>query len=289
MPRPLVWLDGQLRPLKEARISPLDRGFLFGDGVYEVLPVFDARAYRFDEHIERLDRSLREIRMAPALDSAGWLSVLGKLVHGNGGGDCLLYIQVTRGVEPERNHVPQSDVRPTIFACVSALPVLSAETIEHGTRAVTAEDLRWARCDIKTVSLLGNVLHRWQAADAGATEAILLRGGWLTEGSTSSVHVVRNGNIATPPQTNAILPGTTRSVLFELAERAGIPSRRRPVSEHELRDADEMLIASAGGGIRAVTTLDGRPVGSGRPGAVFRAIHEGFLATKREFSTALPA
>ena len=289
MPRPLVWLDGQLRPLEEARISPLDRGFLFGDGVYEVLPVFDARAYRFDEHFGRLDRSLREIRMAPALNRAGWLSVLGKLVHGNGGGDCLLYIQVTRGVEPERNHVPQSDVRPTIFACVSALPVLSAESIEHGTTAVTAEDLRWARCDIKTVSLLGNVLHRWQAADAGATEAILLRGGWLTEGSTSSVHVVRNGNIATPPQTNAILPGTTRSVLFELAERAGIPSGRRPVSEQELRDADEMLIASAGGGIRAVTTLDDRPVGSGRPGAVFRAIHEGFLATKREFSTALPA
>jgi D-alanine transaminase len=289
VPLPLVWLDGQLRPLEEARISPLDRGFLFGDGVYEVLPVFDARAYRFDQHIERLDRSLREIRMVPALDRAGWLTVLGKLVHGNGGGDCLLYIQVTRGVEPERNHVPRPDVRPTVFACISALPVLSAETIGHGTQAITAEDLRWARCDIKTVSLLGNVLHRWQAADAGATEAILLRGGWLTEGSTSSVHVVRNGTIATPPQTNAILPGTTRGVLLELAARAGIASGRRPVSEQELHDADEILIASAGGGIRAVTTLDGRPVGSGRPGAVFRAIHEGFLATKREFSTALPA
>jgi D-alanine transaminase len=289
VPRPLVWLEGQLRPLEEARISPLDRGFLFGDGVYEVLPVFDARAYRFDEHIERLDRSLREIRMVPAHDRDGWLSVLGKLVHGNGGGNCLLYIQVTRGVEPERNHVPRPDVRPTVFACVSALPVLSAETIERGTSAITAEDLRWARCDIKTVSLLGNVLHRWQAADAEATEAILLRGSWLTEGSTSSVHVVRNGTIATPPQTNAILPGTTRGVLFELAARAGIASGRRPVSEQELRDADEILIASAGGGIRAVTTLDGRPVGSGRPGAVFRAIHEGFLATKREFSTALPA
>ncbi|MDP9197849.1 MAG: aminotransferase class IV [Pseudomonadota bacterium] len=288
MPRPLVWLDGQLRPLEEARISPLDRGFLFGDGVYEVLPVFAARAYRFDEHIERLDRSLREIRMAPALDRAGWLSVLGKLVHGNGGGDSLLYIQVTRGVEPERNHVPRPDLRPTIFACISALPVLSAETIAHGTTAITADDLRWARCDIKTVSLLGNVLHRWQAADAGATESILLRGGGLTEGSTSSVHVVGNGTIATPPQTNAILPGTTRGVLFELAKRAGIPSARRPVSEQELRGADEILIASAGGGIRAVTMLDGRPVGSGRPGAVFRAIHEGFLATKREFSTALP-
>jgi D-alanine transaminase len=227
--------------------------------------------------------------MAPVFDRAGWLSVLGKVVHGNGGGDCLLYIQVTRGVEAERNHVPRPDVRPTIFAAVSALPVLSAATIEHGTPAITAEDLRWARCDIKTVSLLGNVLHRWQAADADATEAILLRGGWITEGSTSSVHVVKNGTIATPPQTNAILPGTTRDVLFELAARAGIDSGRRPVSAQELRSADEILIASAGGGIRAVTTLDGRPVGTGSPGAVFRRIHEGFLATKLEFSTPLPA
>ncbi len=179
--------------------------------------------------------------------------------------------------------------RPTIFACTSALPVMSAATIEHGTQAITAEDMRWARCDIKTVSLLGNVLHRWQAADADATETILLRGGWITEGSTSSAHVVKDGKIATPPQTNAILPGTTRGVLFELAARAGIGSGRRPVSEQELRDADEILIASAGGGIRAVTTLDGRPVGSATPGAVFRRIHEGFLATKLEFSTVLPA
>jgi len=286
---PLVWLDGRLLPVGEARISPLDRGFLFGDGVYEVLPVFGARAYRFDAHIERLDRSLREIRMAPVLDRAGWLAALGKLVHGNGGGDCLLYLQVTRGVEPERNHVPRPGGQPTIFACASTLPVMPAATIENGTQAITGEDMRWARCDIKMTSLLGNVLHRWQAADAGATEIILHRGGFVTEGSTSSVHVVKGGLIATPPQTNAVLPGTTRGVLFELAERAGIASERRPVALAELGGADEILIASAGGGIRAVTTLDGRPVGDGRPGAVFRRIHEGFLATKIEFSTPLPA
>lgn len=289
MPLPLVWLDGRLLPLAEARISPLDRGFLFGDGVYEVLPVYAGRAYRFDEHLARLDRSLREIRMEPVLDRAGWLAALGKLVHGNGGGDLLLYVQVTRGVEPERSHVPKPGLRPTVFACVQPLPVIPAATIEHGTQAVTAEDMRWSRCDIKMTSLLGNVLHRWQAADAGATETILLRGGHVTEGSTSSAHVVRNGRIATPPQTNAVLPGTTRGVLFELASRAGIASERRPVAESELRNADEILIASAGGGIRAVTALDGRTVGSGKPGPVFRKIHEGFLATRREFSTDLPA
>lgn len=289
MPLPLVWLDGELLPLERARISPLDRGFLFGDGVYEVLPIYAGRAYRFDAHIARLDRSLGEIRMQPVLDRNGWLAVFGRLVHGNGGGDLLLYVQVTRGTEPDRNHVPRPGTPPTIFACVSPLPVQSEAVIANGTQAITTPDLRWARCDIKSVSLLGNVLHRWQAADSAATEAILLRDGWLTEGSTSSAHVVKDGGIATPPQTHAILPGTTRGVLFELAARAGIASERRPVAEAEMRAADEVILASAGGGIRAVTSLDGRPVGSGRPGPVFRRIHEGFLATRREFSTELPA
>ena len=289
MPLPLVWLDGRLIPLEDARISPLDRGFLFGDGVYEVLPVHDGRAYRFEAHMARLDRSLAEIRMQPPLDRAGWLQVFGKLVHGNGGGDLLLYVQVTRGVEPERNHVPLAGTRPTIFASVQKLPAIPASAIENGVAAVTAEDIRWSRCDIKSTALLGNVLLRWLAADAGATETLLLRDGTLTEGSASSAHVVENGRIITPPQSNAILPGTTRGVILELAGREGIASDRRPVTEAELRSADEVLIASAGGGIRAVATLDGRPVGSGAPGPVYRRIHAAFKATQREFSTELPA
>ena len=289
MPLPLVWLDGRLIPLEEARISPLDRGFLFGDGAYEVLPVYGARAYRFEPHMARLDRSLAEIRMAPPLDRTGWLTAFGKLVHGNGGGDQLLYVQVTRGVEPERNHVPRPGTRPTIFASVQKLPGIPDSAIENGVAAVTAEDIRWARCDIKSTSLLGNVLLRWLAADAGATETLLLREGHATEGSASSAHVVKDGRIITPPQTNAILPGTTRGVMFELAGREGIPSERRPVTEAELRAADEVLIASAGGGIRAVATLDGQPVGSGAPGPVYRRIYAAFKATQREFSTELPA
>ena len=289
MPLPLVWLDGRLLPLAEARISPLDRGFLFGDAVYEVLPVYGGRAYRFDAHLERLNRSLGEIRIEAVLDRAGWLAALGALVHGNGGGDLLLYVQATRGVELERNHVPQPGVRPTVLAFVSPLPRTSAELIECGTSAVTATDTRWARCDIKTTSLLANVLLRWQAADAGTTEAVLLREGWLTEGSTSSVHVVRSERLLTPPQSHAILPGTTRGVLLDLAVREGIVSERRPVSEAELRGADEIMLASAGGGVRAVTALDGRPVGSGRPGPMFRRLHAAFLTTMTEFSTELPA
>ncbi|MGH8244231.1 MAG: aminotransferase class IV, partial [Steroidobacteraceae bacterium] len=172
---------------------------------------------------------------------------------------------------------------------VQPLPVIPEAVIRDGAAAVTAQDLRWSRCDIKSTSLLGNVLLRWLAADAGATETILLRGGALTEASASSVHVVKGGCIVTPPQTNAILPGTTRSVIFELAGREGIPSERRPVAEAELRAADEILIASAGGGIRAIATLDGRPVGSGAPGAVYRRIYACFKATQRELSTELPA
>ena len=289
MPLPLVWLNGRLLPLAEAHISPLDRGFLFGDGAYEVLPVYGGRAYRFEAHMARLDRSLAEIRMPPPLDRAGWLAAFGRLVHGNGGGDLLLYVHVTRGVEPERNHVPQAGTPPTLFASVQRLPLIPDSAIENGVAAVTADDIRWSRCDIKSTSLLGNVLLRWLAADAGATETLLRRDGFLTEGSASSAHVVKGGRIFTPPQTNAILPGTTRGVIFELAERERIASERRPVAEAELRDADEVLIASAGGGIRAVTTLDGRPVGTGKPGPVFRRIYAAFKATQREFSTELPA
>jgi D-alanine transaminase len=289
MPLPLVWLDGRLLPLAEARVSPLDRGFLFGDAVYEVLPVYDGRAYRLDAHLERLNRSLKEIRMPPVMDRAAWLAAFGALVHGNGGGDLLLYVQVTRGVEAERNHVPRPGTRPTVLAFVSPLSVTPAASIEHGTAAITATDLRWGRCDIKATSLLANVLLRWQAADAGTTEAILLRDGWLTEGSTSSAHVVRSGRLLTPPQTHAILPGTTRGVVFDLIAREGIASERRPVSEAELRGADEIIIASAGGGIRAVTTLDGAAIGGGSPGPIFRRLHAGFLATKIEYSTELPA
>ncbi len=289
MPLSLVWLDGRLLPLEEARISPLDRGFIFGDGAYEVLPVFDGRAYRFEAHMARLDRSLAEMRMAPPLDRAGWLKAFGKLVHGNGGGDLLLYVQVTRGVKGERNHVPIAGTRPTVFASVQKLPATPAAVIEQGVAAITAEDIRWSRCDIKSTSLLGNVLLRWLAADSGATESVLLRDGVLTEGSTSSAHVVKGGRIATPPQTNAILPGTTRGVIFELAGREGIASERRPVTEAEVRGADELIIASAGAGIRAVTKLDGKPVGAGTPGPVFRRIYAAYKATQREFSTELPA
>lgn len=281
----IAWLDGRFLPLAEARISPLDRGFLFGDAAYEGIPVYDGKVYRLEEHLDRLERSLREIRIGAPLPRAAWCSLLGGLVARNGGGDLLVYVQVTRGVEPERMHVPAPGLRPTIFAMASRLALLPADPMQRGTLAVTADDFRWGRCDIKATTLLANVLLKWQAQDQGAGEALLLRDGRLTEGSTSSAHVVRRGTLVTPPQTHHVLPGTTRSVLLELAPRCGVESVVDEVSESELRAAPEIILASAGGGVRAVTSLDGKPLGDGRPGPVFCRLYDTWYRSRADFST----
>lgn len=281
----IAWLDGRYLPLAEARVSPLDRGFLFADAVYEVMPVYGGRAYRFDEHIERLERSLREIRIDPPFPRENWRRLSGGLISRNGGGDLLLYLQVTRGAGDERMHVPTGPMRPTVFGMASRLAPPPADPQLRGSACITAEDIRWSRCDIKSTALLANVLLRWQAQDRGASEAILLRDGRLTEGSSSSVHVVRDGRLVTPPRTRFVLPGTTRDVLADIAPRCGVEALVEEVSEAELRRAPEILLASAGGGVRAVTRLDGRAVGGGRPGPVFCRLYEMWLATRDEFSS----
>jgi D-alanine transaminase len=281
----IAWLDGRYLPLAEARISPLDRGFLFGDAVYEVLPVYAGRVYRLDQHLDRLERSLHGIRMRPAMAREAWRRVCGGLVVKNGGGDLLLYLQVTRGTEPERMHVPGPAIRPTVFACASRLAPIDPDPQSRGVACTTAADNRWGRCDIKATSLLANVLLKWSAQDAGASEAILLRDGRLTEGATSSVHVLRDGRLVTPPQSPRVLPGTTRDVLFEVAPRCGVECVHDEVTEGELRAAAEVLLSSAGAGVRAVTRLDGQPVGAGHPGPVFSRVYATWLETRREFST----
>lgn len=281
----IAWLNGRFLPLAEARVSPLDRGFLFGDAVYEVLPVYAGRVYRLAQHLDRLDRSLTEIRMAPPLARSAWQSVCGGLVHRNGGGDLLIYLQVSRGAEPDRAHAPSAAAAPTLFGFASRPAAGAADAALRGTSCVTAADTRWGRCDIKSTSLLANVLLRWAAQDAGATEAILLRNGMLTEGAASSVHVVRDGRLVTPPPSPAVLPGTTRDVLLDVAPRCGIEYLFGEVSAAELRSVPEIMLASAGAGLRAVVSLDGRPVGDGRPGPLFRRLHAAWLETKTEFST----
>jgi D-alanine transaminase len=287
-PLPICFLNGAFLPLQQARISPLDRAFLFGDAVYEVVPVYGARPFRLREHLQRLDRSLEAIRMAPVMAHDAWASLLLELVSRNNARDGYLYLQVTRGAEHGRNHAWPPDLKPTIFAYCTELEPLGAGVLERGVAAVTAEDIRWARRDIKSTALLANILLKKLSADAAAFETIMLENGELTEGSSTTVHVVRDGVICTPPNGRRILPGTTRDVVTELAVRVKLPTRSVPISEAELRGADEIWLAFATRGLLPVTTLDSRPVGSGRPGECFRRMHAAFLSYIAELA-ATPA
>jgi D-alanine transaminase len=283
-PLPICYLNGKRLPLEEARISPFDRGFLYADGAYELMPVYDGRPFRFDAHRERLTRSLNELRMRDPHTHEEWRDILGGLVSANGGGDQYIYWQVTRGAENGRNHAPLPDIPRTVFAFCAPLPVTPPGALEKGVACITADDTRWARCDIKSISLLANVLLRQQSVDANAAETILLRDGDMMEASSSAVHVVIAGEIRTPPRSRKILPGTTRSVMEEMAARADIPFRSVAVSESELRSADEIWISAATREVQPVTTLDGRPVGSGKPGALWRRVYDELQRYKRELS-----
>jgi len=281
-PLPVCHLNGRELPLTEARISPLDRSFLFGDGVYEVIPVYGGRPFRFAAHAERLARSLAAIRIRDPHGRDAWRRLVESLVAANGGGDQYVYLQVSRGAEFGRNHAPLPDIEPTVFAYCSPWPAVSAETLARGVACITAQDTRWARCDIKSVALLANVLLRQLAVDAGATETILLRDGKLMEGSASTVHVVLHGELVTPPNSHRILPGTTRGVVIELADSLGVPHRTAEVTEGELRGADEIWLAAATREVQPVTTLDGAPVANGSPGPLWQRVYAGYQALKRE-------
>ena len=269
-PFPTCYLNGTLQPLREARVSPLDRAFLFADAVYEVFAVHAGYASRLARNLARLEFSLRELAITNPHDAAGWTQLLQSLIEANGGGDMYVYLQVSRGAEYGRNHAPLPKLTPTVFAFCAPLPPMTPQVLAQGVSCITASDTRWARCDIKSVALLANILLREQATQAGATEAILLRDGWLTDGSASAVHVVKGGEIQTPPRSHQLLPGTTRGLIEELADANGIPCRSVAVSEAALRQADEIWLSAATRGVVAVTTLDGQPVGTCKPGPVWR-------------------
>jgi D-alanine transaminase len=264
-PFPTGYLNGEFLPLAAARVSPFDRGFLFADGVYEVVPVHRGRPFLLREHLDRLARSLAAIRLDNPHTHEQWATIVQALVTRAGAPEQLVYLQVTRGAETGRNHPFPAGVAPTVFAFTGPYTAPSAEVLAQGLAGVTREDIRWARCDIKSIALLANVLLRQEADDAGGSEAILLRDGWLTEGSSSTVFIVTGTTLATPPNDPRILPGTTREAVLALAP--GLEQEIRPVGAAELARADEIWIASAGRGVLPMTRLDGRPVGAGRPGA----------------------
>jgi D-alanine transaminase len=283
----IVFLNGNFLRMAEARVPVLDRGFIFGDGVYEVIPVYARRPFRMQEHLRRLQYSLDQIRLANPYPDQEWTRLVLELIVRCPHADQGLYLQVTRGVA-KRDHAFPKGVEPTVFMMTNALSAPSPEAVANGVAAITAADNRWLRCDIKSIALLGNVLMRQLAIDAGANETIMLRDGWLTEGSASNVFAVRNGVILTPPKGHLILPGTTYDVVLELAAKAGMPTEVRPVSEAELRGADELWLTSATREVLAVARLDGKPVGTGAPGPVFRRMHALFRNFKQELASGAP-
>ncbi|HKW81382.1 MAG TPA: D-amino acid aminotransferase [Casimicrobiaceae bacterium] len=274
-----VYLNGKFLPLEEATIPVLDRGFIYGDGVYELVPVYDRKPYRLRQHLARLQRSLDGIRLANPHRDSEWESIIVELIGRMPFADQGVYFQVTRGVA-KRDHAFPAGVAPTVFMMSNPLALPSREQVERGVAVVTASDERWLHCDLKTISLLGNVLARQLAADAGATETVLFRGDHLTEASASNVLVVRDGTIVAPPKDNQILPGITYDAAFELAKEGGLPLEVRPVSRQQALSADEMWLSSSTKEVLAVTRIDGKPFGGGKPGPMFRRMYALFQASK---------
>jgi len=274
-----VYLNGRFLPIEDAKVSVLDRGFIYGDGVYELIPVYRREPYRLPQHLARLQRSLDGIRLANPHTNAEWESIIRDLVARTPFDDQGVYFQVTRGAA-KRDHSFPMGVTPTVFMMSNPLPLPTAEQIERGVAVVTAIDERWLHCDLKTISLLGNVLARQLATDAGAAEAILFRDGYLTEASASNVFIVRGGVIVAPPKDNQILPGITYDAAFELARNGGMPLEVRPIAREEALEADEMWLSSSTKEVLAVTTVDGKPFAAGVPGPVFRKMYELFQASK---------
>lgn len=292
LPDTLCYLNGQFLPLNEAKVSVLDRGFIFGDGVYEVAPVYGQRLFRFDEHMARLARGLGKLRIAPPHTRDEWLAHSRRLVQAlfeqTGAADQLVYMQVTRGVAL-RDHVMPPDIEPTVFMMASAMKPPSAEQRHQGVACVTARDFRWERGDIKSISLLGNVLARQISADHGALETIMFRDGQLTEAAASNVWIVHEGALLGPPKSEHVLEGIRVELLRELCEEEGIAYNLRPITEADVRAADEVLLSSATKEILPVTRIDGEPVGHGtlrgKPGPVYARLHEAYQRAKLTMST----
>jgi D-alanine transaminase len=268
----IVYLNGAFLPIEQATVPVLDRGFIFGDGIYEVIPVYSRRPFRLDEHLVRLQNSLDGIRISNPHTHEEWKKRVCELIARNEPQDQYVYLHITRGVA-KRDHAFPQGVAPTVFMMSSALVTSSQALVESGVRAVSAVDNRWDRCDIKAISLLPNVLLRQTAIDADATETVMFRDGILTEGSASNIFAVENGVILAPPKDNHMLPGITYDLVLELAAAHGIPVEIGKFDEARIRQADELWLTSSTKEVLAITQLDGQPVGNGKPGPVFWRMH----------------
>jgi len=283
------YLNGEFSTTRDAKVSVLDRGFIFGDGVYEVVPAYEGRPFRFQEHMARLDRSLGEMRMANPLDRKGWLQLVEQLIVAYAklvdkkpaDTNQLVYLQVTRGVAM-RDHVMPAGIEPTVFAMVNRLYIYTPEERARGVMCVTADDFRWKKAHIKSTSLAAAVLSRQMSADVGGNETIMFRDGALSEAAASNVWVVKDGVVLGPPKDNLVLEGIRYGLLEELCTALGIPFELRRVSRAEVLAADEILLSSATKEILPCTVLDGKPVGNGKPGPIYDKLFSGYQQAKRK-------
>lgn len=278
---PTCLLDGSLVSTGAARISPFDRGFLFGDGIYEVVPCYDGTPFRLQAHFNRFQAGLDALGIPNPYSPARWVELIQALIAANGGGDMGLYLEVTRGTEPGRDFLPRPGIQPTVFGFCWRLTAARPEQLERGIAAVTLEDIRWLRCDIKSVALLGPVMLRMESRRRDADEAILIRDGRLAEGSSSAVFVVSGGRIATPPASHERLPSITRLVVDDVLVALGLPLTVREIRREELDTADEIWVASATREVVPVTLLDGRALGTGKPGPIWRRVFAEYQALKK--------
>jgi len=268
----IVYLNGKFLPIEQAFVPVLDRGFIFGDGIYEVIPVYSHRPFRLNEHLLRLQHSLDSVRIDNPYGHEEWSGLVRELIARNEPEDQYIYLHITRGVA-KRDHAFPKDTTPTVFMMSNPLVIAPRELFESGVAAVSAVDNRWDRCDIKAISLLPNVLLRQLAIDAGATETVMFRDGILTEGSASNIFAVENGVILAPPKDNHMLPGITYDLVLELAAAHGIPVEVGKFDQPRIRQADELWLTSSTKEVLAITTLDGQAIASGKPGPMFWRMH----------------
>ena len=279
----MIYLNGEWMPIEDAKIPVLDRGFIFGDGIYEVIPVYRRKPFCAPGHLARMQRSLDAIRITNPYSEARWNELIAEMIRRQPFENQALYFQITRGVA-KRDHAFPGDVKPTVFMMSNPLATPSDESYASGVACITAVDNRWLRCDIKSTSLLGNVLMRQLAADQNAIETLMFRDGHLTEASASNVLVVRNGVICSPQKDNLILGGITLDASIDLARANGMPLEMRPITEAEVWDADELWLSSATKEVLPITRLDGKPVGhgagAGKPGPMFVKMRAAYQAAK---------
>jgi D-alanine transaminase len=279
---PVVYLNGEYLPQSQAKVSVLDRGFLFGDGVYEVIPVFGGKPLRLDEHLDRLQRSMNRVSLDNPMTSDQWKAVFQSLLEENPGADRSIYLQVTRGAAPVRDLSIVADLKPTVFIMVNDIKPVDYAMLERGIEAITVDDFRWKACDIKSVSLIANVMIRLQANQSSVVDAVMVRDGLVTEGTASNIFVVHAGVISTPPKSDCLLPGITRDLVIELARLNGIKVEERDIKEQELETADEIWLTSSTREIAPVVKINNHVVGKGVAGECWKRIIKIYQEYKQE-------